>query len=253
MQANETQILKEALDTFQKQGLAITAEWNAGGDECICEVKIGDKEDIMYQNLSICDYLTELVIQRLQLPEVGEVFHHGNGVIKLDDKGRVVIQFNAKYGHYYGEGYYYDNETGHYQEIEETLATIQRREFVKDPLNLRNVLHRADIHLVGRINRNQEVESSIEIKVWQGDKFIFTQEEQKPYLEWIEKILFESLIEMEKQETSLKKGKEYTLFHSANVRGKLTKETEVLFEVSPSHEHFENYIEKKVLLINLSK
>ncbi len=248
MLTDKTQLLKEALDTFQKQGLAITTEWDAGGDQCICQVKIGEDENVLYKNLRVCDYLAELVMEQLQLPSVGEVYHQGNGVIELNEEESIVILFSAEFG-YYDEDYYYDEKTGEYLAIETALTPIQRREYVEDPCHLRSLLHRADIHLVGRINRNKQAEASLEIQIRQGDEIIFTDEEQKPYLEWIEKILLESLIEMEKEEIPLKKGKKHALFQSVDVRAQLTEAKEVLFEINPSQKYFESYLNEKVLLV----
>lgn len=248
MQTNKTQILKEALDTFQKQGLAITAEWDAGGDECICQIKIGEDEDVVYQDLAVCDYLAALVIRHLQLPGAGEAYHQGNGVIELNEEESIVILFNAEYS-YDHEDYYYDKKAGEYLPVKNALAPIQRHEYIEDPCHLRSLLHRAAIHLLGRINRNQQIYASLEIEIQQGDEIRLSPEEQKPYLEWIEKILLESLIEMEKEEIPLKKDKKYALFQSVDVRAQLTQAKEVLFEVNPSQKYFKNYIEEKVLLV----
>jgi hypothetical protein len=243
--------IKNTIRQYLQAGFSIHAQWDAGGDECLCNVWITDPKQKQIENSEVCNKLHHLVVDELDLPSAGEVFHNGGGSIEINEKNQVFIRFSAKYG-YYADDYYWDeeDETMLENESKGDISEIIVKQIVEDSLGLRRHLHRADISLIGKINREGQADTDIFIQIRQGDELKMSELDKKPYQSILESLLSQGLETMMKQEAPLLKKPKDTLFGSVQIKGKLRQAAEVEFKLSPSGEHFENFVNKEVVLID---
>ena len=76
------------------EGKVVKMEWDGGGDECHFTVKIDEQE----QEYDPDCPLTELVIEVLSIPSVGESFMTGSGVLKRQGESLVIHHQSHVYG-----------------------------------------------------------------------------------------------------------------------------------------------------------
>ncbi|MCU0393144.1 MAG: hypothetical protein MUE81_18690 [Thermoflexibacter sp.] len=94
--------IKELVKSIQKQHKQLVAEWDAGGDSTPCWFSIIDKfgkeenrEEYSKKYEEEFDSLRNYIISELNLPNAGEYYNKGKGVIGLEDD-KVVIRYSAK-------------------------------------------------------------------------------------------------------------------------------------------------------------
>ncbi|WP_314004487.1 hypothetical protein [Xanthocytophaga flava] len=133
-------VLKEAIVEQLSAGKPIPVDWNAGGDETICNVQIGEAYDYKKDGVNIGWELGDLIAQVLELPNAGEYFNNGKGHIEVDQKGQVVLHYSAR-------AYYYDYEESDWVDGE-PAENVSSTEWipVDDPFHLNQYLHRVNIN-----------------------------------------------------------------------------------------------------------
>ncbi|WP_299459372.1 hypothetical protein [uncultured Microscilla sp.] len=154
-------ILKEALAHIQAQGKVLKATWNAGGDETLCKIYVEERgqevdHDFLWQDIQIDWELSDLIAERLELPNAGEMYNYGEGEVTLNAEGEMVIVYNCK------EYAYACYQHGQPEMSRTTVFT--------DPFGLRQYTHRAKIMLLAEIDEAGQVETQLSIEVIEGDE-----------------------------------------------------------------------------------
>ncbi|MGD1841076.1 MAG: hypothetical protein ACFB0B_09290 [Thermonemataceae bacterium] len=247
-------ILKEALAYCKQAAIEVHAKWDAGGDECLCSVFF-KKEDpsfeaSIFHNYQHVDVPTQLVNCIIEVPSAGEFFDKGEGQIGLNDDGSVYINCTGS-TYNWGGDVFYDEEQEAWVEV---TAQLQNNALtytipLEDPLQLRELLHRVEVHFEGRANRKKQIESEVILHIQQGDALTFSEAQLQVYENQMQEVLLKGLAEFEQREQAQLTHQKYPLFESVDLAGRLTHHPNVIFELQASTEDFESYHQKKVILI----
>lgn len=76
-----------------RKGIAVTVQWDAGGDQRVVLVQYDGREENGYEKAE--ELLIEDIAQELSLPIWGEEFNTGNGRLVLEDNDTVALVFSA--------------------------------------------------------------------------------------------------------------------------------------------------------------
>jgi hypothetical protein len=136
---------KDRIVQMLKAGSSITATWDAGGDQTLCEVLINGK------HRKESELLADKIIDALSLPNASEYYHKGAGTILLNEREEVVLQYSSR-EHTYGE------------DVVETVALP-----LADPAGLRSLLHKCEIEFSGRWETDSEMEVDVLLETVFGD------------------------------------------------------------------------------------
>lgn len=80
--------VQEAVRRVYADNQQILVDWDAGGDETICNILIGGE----YNYIEKLDRtLSELVIDKLFLPKDGDYYNKGQGRIDIGENGELVL------------------------------------------------------------------------------------------------------------------------------------------------------------------
>ncbi|MDJ1470392.1 hypothetical protein [Xanthocytophaga flava] len=133
-------IVKTEVIRLLSSGEPIPVDWNAGGDETLCNVKVGDSYNYKKDGVNIGWELGDLIAQILELPNAGEYFNNGHGRIEIDQNGQIVLHYSAR-------AYYYDYEESDWVDGE-PAENVSSTEWipVDDPFHLNQYLHRVNIN-----------------------------------------------------------------------------------------------------------
>lgn len=133
-------IVKTEIIRLLSSGEPIPVDWNAGGDETLCSVKVGDSYNYKKDGVNIGWELGDLIAQVLELPNAGEYFNNGHGRIEVNQNGQVVLHYSAR-------AYYYDYEESDWVDGE-PAENVSSTEWipVDDPFLLNQYLHRVNIN-----------------------------------------------------------------------------------------------------------
>lgn len=69
----------EIVSAWLKQGKVIKADWDAGGDQTCCNISIDGEYTYQFEQINFCDLIGEWIVDRLNLPNIGEKYHKGAG------------------------------------------------------------------------------------------------------------------------------------------------------------------------------
>lgn len=195
----------------------VTARWDAGGDSCICYF---DNDEAMKENAHVLDVLRERIIDKLNLPGVGEEYDKGHGSVYIANGNTVVITYSSR------RMWYGDYETTSVELV------------VDDPLNLRHYLGRAtiDFYAYSREPSESETERKIEghpyITVINGEPLPYDDDALKSYLD-IPKELVAKALALPIPDQTEREGAINEL-NSIEVSGKLTRENTITFQIERS-------------------
>jgi|GEM_PF-2223670 len=167
-------LIKQEVIRLKMAGESIVAEWNAGGDDTCCNVKIKDIYNYTKDGVNIC---WDLIAETLELPNAGEYYNKGHGEIDVNQEGQVVLRYSTR-------AYYYDGS-----DEEEENTDCSEWIAVEDLFGLSQYLHRVKISFslwmtveesgnIGYETYNQ----IIHLSIMEGDEIILPKEAESYYL-----------------------------------------------------------------------
>lgn len=178
--------VKKFVKSIQEQNKIITAEWDAGGDDTPCWFSItdgqGQKQEEIKQYEKYIDILRDCIIDTLDLPNAGEYYNKGKGIITYND-GEVEIHYSAKE---------FTNE------YEEDILEFN----LEDRFGLLDYQHKANIIFSLRYGESEESiydlwadrdtenqdNFSIQVRILEGDSIAVTEEMHAYYKAQFEQI-----------------------------------------------------------------
>ncbi len=86
------QLIKR-LKEYEESDMQLSVKWNGGGDETIIQYQIGDKY-VPYDNDTLLIELTRLLVEKFDIPNVGEYYNEGGGIFSVDGQERVSIIYD---------------------------------------------------------------------------------------------------------------------------------------------------------------
>ena len=255
-------LIKKAIKKLKRQNISLLAEWDAGGDERWLNIHVRGKK-FEFENLNISEALYHLIVDHLALPHAGEAYHKGSGVIDINSQGEVFIRFSASYTDEYDFSgiypYHFFEDQDNWEEIVQeeyfTKKNIKRLAFmdgtlsISDPLKLHQLLHRARVTFMSRINDELQIQHKLFLHIAQGDDYPVSYKKLEPYHRIIEDILKKNLPPLRAQEQILLTQKNYTPFRSLIFEATLNTNIELEYILKPSEEKFINFHNKEVILI----
>lgn len=156
----------------------LLARWDAGGDEQFCYVfpegtKAFETKGILGEAF---EYLAQSIIDTLDLPDAGEYYHNGEGIIRLGHKKSIGLVFTSKeVASTYEEAYYSETEP---------LATpIPKKKIYQldDPFNLAEYMQRLSLNIGGYTGQDWTPNAYSHLNVINGDQLPNHQEIEMHY------------------------------------------------------------------------
>ncbi|WP_448529153.1 hypothetical protein [Raineya sp.] len=132
MEKAQLKKIKKYLSNLIQRGKKISAFWDAGNDSCACPIEVDDVI-VSYEN-PVEEYLSDLIVETLNLPNASEDNHYGRGIIHFNENGDLVITFDNIY-----ETYWTENEELKKKEKEEYIFPIE------DKFGICQFAHKAEI------------------------------------------------------------------------------------------------------------
>jgi hypothetical protein len=193
----EKDYLKKVLSEIQRQGKNVTADWDAGDDQKICNVRIDDI--LMNKKLEhFCDALRELVEEALRLPHNSEDNHKGNGIIQLNEKQEIILTYDNTY------------QTWSEEDNQDALMVLPQKFPYEDLYKIAPPANRAEIQIIGfSVNKSDGygVENvwkrnmlTTNIRILEGDEFQLSQKESDHLKDAVFKIITHDLQEIISEE-----------------------------------------------------
>ncbi len=98
MEAHEVKIIKQAIRQTIDEGKKITANWDAGHDQTICNVYVDEVyNDFGIKDIDVGNALRYAIIDTLSLPNASEDQHVGKGNITIDAANKVTLTYDNTY------------------------------------------------------------------------------------------------------------------------------------------------------------
>ena len=85
--------LVDLLKKIMLEEKQLSVKWDTGGDQTIVNFEIDGKPN-PYNNDMLYDDLRAFLIEKFELPNAGEYYNNGDGIIDLDEDGEVIIEYN---------------------------------------------------------------------------------------------------------------------------------------------------------------
>jgi hypothetical protein len=175
-----TLTLKSSVVQLRNNNIPILAEWNAGGDETCCNVSVNGEFGYETHFIKVSWKLGDLIAEKLQLPNAGEYYNNGGGVIDVNSSGQIVLTYSAR-------AHYYDYE-------DENNSTIEWVS-VEDRYGLNQHLHRISVQFFMHASKQNGILTYEtyglfpDIRILEGDEFTFTIPTESYYRKCIEEVL----------------------------------------------------------------
>lgn len=164
MKLKDQKILTEAVKNKLAQGYKIYAHWDAGGDETPCNVQCINSQEKQwkyeYEGIDIMNELRILIIDKLDLPNAGEIYNKGFGYVTINDKNQLIISYTAKN---------YFTENWEYKDISQKIVDLP------DEYNLAMYLHRARIHFEANLDEEMNFDFLMRVRILEGDELPISQ------------------------------------------------------------------------------
>lgn len=161
MKTPNEKIILEAIKNKLDEGYIIYAEWDAGGDETPCYVKYISEDQSKkwewkyeHKGFDISNELRNLIIDKLDLPNAGDVYNKGFGYITINQENQLILSYTAK--HYF-------TEDAEYKNFNQKLIDLPVE------YNLGSYVHRAIIQFEATLDEEGNFDFSITIRVREGD------------------------------------------------------------------------------------
>lgn len=222
----KNRILKDAVTHLKRQGKTVKASWNAGGDETLCQVYIEEngqevEHDFMWQDLQIDWELTDLIVERLNLPNNGDQYNYGGGEIDVTPQGDVMITYSSKE---YAYACYSCEQ-----------PEVKKNPVFPDPFGLRQYVHRAKISLIAEIDDCGEVQANVEIEVREGDEPTISVEA----INFVKHTLSQLITQYAREDFPINDGAPVNDFgtYGISMSGQLTEAAEVAFTLLEEYTH----------------
>jgi len=167
-------------------GGELHAEWDAGGDNTLVGLyrydASGERYDFDFAQSEALDVVRSALIDTLDLPNASEAhFHQGQAIVAVSDDGLPVAQVTScdrdPDNKYWFESYF--NPAPRLQlssggsPLRRNLETADAADVIERTVIAQHaaesVLHRADVTLVGEMDRELRIRSDVIIDVQQGD------------------------------------------------------------------------------------
>lgn len=181
------QKLKKQIKKYlQNPDYQIFADWDAGGDQTPCNIRIfKNGQEQKYDTYS--DFHEDLrwqIIMTLDLPNAGETYHKGKGEIKLGENDAIIIAFSAK-----ASQAFYESEEAYEKAIKEIVFPRGIEVQYEDPFRFKPYLHRIQIEVTGDASEDGYINVYPRLRVIHGDEIPFTDAAKKYYQKKLEKVL----------------------------------------------------------------
>ncbi len=188
---------KLLVSSLLRKGKEIRAQWDAGGDSTCCSVSINGDYDYVYCRIHLSAFLRERIIEVLNLPNAGEYYHKGEGIIFLNKKGKIGICFTSK-EHINGDN------------VEEYTQWD-----MGDLPELKKKLHRVEVQFSGRVGLEDKRWVDSDVRTIYGEPIILSE----PQKQLCEDKLNELLNKYETQLGSEKEGQELSGVYVEGILG----------------------------------
>ena len=175
MKTPNEKIILEAIKNKLDEGYIIYAEWDAGGDETPCYICYYKEESrnksyssYEYKGINIFEPIRNLIIDKLDLPNAGEIFNRGFGYIKISAENNLILVYTAK--HYYHD----EHSISESKECQETISMPTKS-------SLSDSLHRIAIEFDASIDEEMNFEFWMDFRILEGDEIELTQSDEDYY------------------------------------------------------------------------
>lgn len=118
--------LLEYLKNYEQDGHQLVIKWNTGGDETIINFYMDDESYPAYLD-DIYSAFTSYLIEEFELPNAGEYYNNGGGVLSVEQGNRILFEYDE---YAYGEIYDEDTESQNNIDAFNIPATDQSRQLL---------------------------------------------------------------------------------------------------------------------------
>ncbi|MCR9143699.1 MAG: hypothetical protein NXI24_15735 [bacterium] len=151
---------------YLRDGHEIFAEWDAGGDETLVNVRIEGSYEVESDFRQALRYKIKDV---LNLPNAGERYHEGRGRVLLEDDVRLVLRFDAEDSYANEDRFYFDDEQVRlvpYDSNDPRLAqrVRLRSEGWHDPDGIAELLARGELRLAGIVDSRLSMREFVRLR-----------------------------------------------------------------------------------------
>lgn len=226
MNEDNNEEIKKQVGKILAAGKQIRYEWDAGGDQTICNLV---EEDDKHVDENLRGILYRHLVDELQLPNAGEHYHKGSGEIFMTAENAVAVRFSG-----FENNYYIDKS------IPTACDYFDCR--IEDRGNLRRYLHRATVmvHLVCDWKTGWELEVHADIE--EGDSPAISKEAEEYYTAILRPYLEPYAARFGMREDGYLGG-------TVRIYFKVTDSDEVGLELDPEYQMVEEHENKEVILI----
>lgn len=152
-----------------KAGCEIRVEWDAGNDSAVVYTFIDSERD-PNQEKDFCEAVSDRIMIDLNLPWAGDHMHEGGGQILLDDQDRMVLRFTSEDVLVNYHFYFDEDELRLTPDTETVGRELLQCNGWQDPGGVEPLLRRAELRLVGIMDREFESREIVKLAIIDGDE-----------------------------------------------------------------------------------